>query len=313
MKYLRIAVVIIFCISVAAYGAARYYDYKNHDSVPPVITIEGEQIDYNVLEPDTTPLMQGVTASDNRDGDITSQVVVENMGPLLSDLTRDVTYVVCDSYNNIARASRKIRLRKYSSPRWQISEPLRFPNNKIINLASYITATDCLDDAISNRIRCTSGYFFDSSEPGGGEMSFQVTNSASDTSFLDVYVEIYDAEESNYLPVIQLKKNIVNVKVNGNLDPYYMLEYVTCAGRTYEINRESKKVNASSAEKRVKGLFGNRENIGEDDELIEELRYRDFYIDSNLDLSTPGNYLIKYTINTDDGYSTTVGLPVIVH
>ena len=312
MKYLRIAVVFIFILSVAAYGAARYYDYQNHDSVPPEITIVGDQIDYDVKEPDTTPIMQGVTATDNRDGDITSQVVVESMGPLLSDLTREVTYVVCDSYNNIARATRKIRLRKYSSPRWQISKQLRFSTKDNANLSDYITATDSIDEAISNRIRCTSGSYYDLSYPGGQEMSFQVTNSASDTSFLDVYVEVYDAELASFLPEIQLKKNIVNVKKDGTLDPYYVIESVNCGGRVYEVNRESRKINAPEG-KRVRGLFGDRENIDEDDLIIEELDFSDFHIESNLDLSTPGNYLIKYTIITEDGYATTVGLPVIVH
>lgn len=312
MKYLRIAVVLLFCASLAVYGAARYYDYQNHDSVPPEIKIVGEQIDYNVQEPETTPIMEGVTATDNRDGDITSQVVVENMGPLLSDLTREVTYVVCDSYNNIARASRKIRLRKYSSPRWLIEDQLRFSTKESVNLADYIFASDYIDENISNRIRCTSGFFYTTPTPGGYDMSFQVTNSASDTSYIDVFVEIYDAEDTSYLPRIQLKKNIVNVKKDGTLDPYYMLEYVTCAGRTYEIDKESEKRNARDYN-RVEGFFGNRRNIGPDDEVIDMLSYSDFYIESNLDLSEAGNYLIKYTISTEDGYSTTVGLPVIVH
>ena len=60
------------------------------DHTPPEIRAEETLLEVSALEP-RNALLQGVTASDNRDGDVTASLVVESVRLLRSDGTASVT------------------------------------------------------------------------------------------------------------------------------------------------------------------------------------------------------------------------------
>lgn len=57
---------------------------------------------------DTSALLNGVTAADDRDGDVTSTVTVESIIPNEDQTGASVVYVAKDSKNNVTKATRLI-------------------------------------------------------------------------------------------------------------------------------------------------------------------------------------------------------------
>ncbi len=74
------------------------------DNDAPEITFTGE-ISYNDRQP-IAALLEGVTAKDSRDGDVTSSIMVESLIVLDGGAKAKVTYTAKDKSNNIVKASR---------------------------------------------------------------------------------------------------------------------------------------------------------------------------------------------------------------
>ena len=92
------------CIALAGAG---YMTYKNQDRTAPKIKVDqSEKIAYTEGE-DYGKLLEGVTAQDNKDGDLTSEVFVEKVVPV-SKKKAVVYYGVTDKAKNVGTASREV-------------------------------------------------------------------------------------------------------------------------------------------------------------------------------------------------------------
>ena len=92
------------CIALAGAG---YMTYKNQDRTAPEIKVDqSEKIAYTEGE-DYEKLLEGVTAQDNKDGDLTSEVFVEKVVPV-SKKKAVVYYGVTDKAKNVGTASREV-------------------------------------------------------------------------------------------------------------------------------------------------------------------------------------------------------------
>lgn len=92
------------CIALAGAG---YMTYKNQDRTAPEIKVDqSEKIAYTEGE-DYGKLLEGVTAQDDKDGDLTSEVFVEKVVPV-SKKKAVVYYGVTDKANNVGTASREV-------------------------------------------------------------------------------------------------------------------------------------------------------------------------------------------------------------
>lgn len=311
MKYIRMIVVILFILSTGSYAGLRWYHEQNLDETAPVITCGEESIEVSVKDPEEK-LLEGVTASDNKDGDLTGDIIVESLGHFMKDGSRTITYAVCDSSNNTGRATRTVTYSDYTPPRFSISEALRFSAEKEIDILNYLKAEDCLDGDLTNRIRRTKGFLPYQPEAGTYRMGYQVFNSAGDAANIELLVEIYDPAEANYLPSVNLIKYIVYIKKGKLFNPYQYIEDVTIGSRTYEIETSSNQASDAKGTK-TEGLFGDPANREEDDKIIEALRYSDIYIDNPVNVKEPGTYTVTYTVTTEDGFTGNTGLSVIVY
>ncbi len=105
MKKLRAAgaVLLLGCVVL---GVISVLLYMGQDRTPPQISIEDADITYTEGEP-YTALMEGVTAEDDRDGDLTDGVFVDKVIPTGED-TAVVYYGAIDSAKNVDTKSRKI-------------------------------------------------------------------------------------------------------------------------------------------------------------------------------------------------------------
>ena len=91
------------CIALAAVG---YLASQSQDRTAPKITVKKEEISYKAGD-DYSGLLKGVSAKDNKDGDLTDQVFVDKVVPT-GDGSAIVYYAVTDAANNVGTAKRKV-------------------------------------------------------------------------------------------------------------------------------------------------------------------------------------------------------------
>ena len=92
------------CIALAGAG---YMTYKNQDRTAPEMKVDqSKKIAYTEGE-DYGKLLEGVTAQDNKDGDLTSEVFVEKVVPV-SKKKAVVYYGVTDKAKNVGTARREV-------------------------------------------------------------------------------------------------------------------------------------------------------------------------------------------------------------
>lgn len=87
-------------------GVAAFLVYTGHDHKAPKITIEDQEVSYTEGEKYDV-LLKGVSAEDNRDGDVTEEVFVDKIVPA-EEGHATVYYGVTDSSNNVGTARRTI-------------------------------------------------------------------------------------------------------------------------------------------------------------------------------------------------------------
>lgn len=104
MKKGLVAMLLLAC---AALLAGNVVVYIGEDRNGPEITVPQEEVTY-VAGSDTSALLNGVTAADDRDGDVTSTVTVESIIPNEDQTGASVVYVAKDSQNNVTKAARLI-------------------------------------------------------------------------------------------------------------------------------------------------------------------------------------------------------------
>ena len=81
MRTLKTILCIATALSVLAFALAIYYTQFYKDVVPPEIRMDADVITVSADDGDEA-LLRGVTATDNRDGDITGAVLVDGVSQL---------------------------------------------------------------------------------------------------------------------------------------------------------------------------------------------------------------------------------------
>lgn len=193
------------------------------DSSAPEISVPDGVLELSISAAEEEYL-KGVTAWDNRDGDISNQVMVEHISQFTGENTVKVTYGVFDQAGNGATATRTVCYTDYVGPQFQLSQPLRYGLGRTVTLMDRLTAWDAMDGEITNKIRITSPNLSNDIE-GVYQIRVQVTNSLGDTSVLELPVLI--EEITGNTPEISLTDYIVYVKKGSGFDPEGYLESVT--------------------------------------------------------------------------------------
>ena len=213
---------IILCLVI--FGAYRAVKQISADTEAPKITVDTQQLQVSVQD-DKSALLQGVTARDNRDGDVTASLLVENTRLLDKDGTVTVTYAAFDRAGNVAKAERQVLYTDYESPKFSLSEPLVFAQNSNFDLLSIISAQDAIDGDIQHRIRATSLDENSVAALGSHKVQFRVTNSLGDTVEQVFPVEVY--APGTYEARLTLSQYLVYVPVDSAFRAEYYLEDFT--------------------------------------------------------------------------------------
>ena len=204
MKKFRIIWLIIVILVTVLFLGYRINKIRKEDSSGPVFSCNEDSLEVSIKAGDEA-LLQGITASDKKDGDVTDSILVEKLSGFYKDGSRIITYAAFDSDNHISEMERKITYTDYRSPRFELTGSLRFRAGETVNVDQIVKASDCLDGDISNKVKILMEDVINNRVTGFYEIRYQVSNSAGDTVTLPVEVEVYEA---------------VNNEVELNLDCY---------------------------------------------------------------------------------------------
>lgn len=207
MKKRNLGPLLLILLFAAVFVGYRYYDALRTDTVAPTITVDqAEMLAVSVADPKDM-LLQGVTAVDSQDGDVTGKLVVESVRLVDADGLIEVVYAVADKAGNVVKAARNVRYTDYESPRFSLTAPLIYKNGVKFDIMGDVFAHDVLDGDIQHRIRATSLAEKDISTPGKHQVYFQVTNSIGDTAEIVLPVEILKSD--SYGAELELKEYLV--------------------------------------------------------------------------------------------------------
>lgn len=272
MRRLRIFTFLILLLSALSAGYFAYRQYRETDLEGPALQVPDGVLEVSIYAEDSE-LLQGVTAEDARDGDVTDSLVIEGVSDFMDD-RRIVTYAAFDRDHNVGKASRQIRYTDYESPRFHLDTPFAFPMGYDTNFLSGIHAQDCMDGDITDAICLSKGYSLYSDVAGEYPIQFEVSNSAGDTALLPVTVTIYDPAEYSRQPRILLENYILYLSPG---------------------EKPSLRNNISEVEYHGEDL---------DDKVIID--------DSQVDYQNPGTYEAVYSLEGEDGYTGSVRLVIVV-
>lgn len=82
LKWLQKITLLLFAITLVAFVVFSVIDKVTTDNTIPVITIENKDLSISVKDKKDA-LLQGVTATDEKDGDITHKVLVESVSKFI--------------------------------------------------------------------------------------------------------------------------------------------------------------------------------------------------------------------------------------
>lgn len=273
MRIVRTAVIAIFVLALGIFGVSRAVSLKDRDPNGPEIASDREVLEIPcAYSPEQ--LMEGMSASDPEDGDLTDRIVAGSLSRFIEKGVCNLTYVVFDSANQSASLTRKVKFSDYSSPRFTLTEPLVFAEGEgsYSAVMERLGAEDQLDGDLTEWLTQTdtdANY----QRAGSYTVSFEVSNSFGDTVTEDLPVHVIAQEEQSLS--ILLSTGIVYVQTGGAIDP----------GAYIRELRDSQ---------------GNSLDTG----LISA--------ESNVDFQTPGCYEIHYRADDGTGNTGETWMTVIV-
>lgn len=275
LKNVRIALVILFVLALAAAGGLFFYVYTHEDNTPPAFQAENDLLEVSVTDP-SEALLEGLHAYDAVDGDLSAKIRVKDISTLINETDVDVTYIVFDNSSNYATYTRTVRYRDYSSPRFSLLRPMIFNMGETVNFGGSIKITDQRDGDISGRLKLEESTVVNST-PGTYTAKFSATNRMGDTVYLPLTVQIVDNSASR--PKITLSSYLVYLERGSEPSFRRYVEEVTdpMADKDKEISRSKVSIN-----------------------------------DSGVDMDTPGTYEVYYYYTGLSGEVATMILTVIV-
>ena len=286
LRKTRIFVVIFFIISVLLFGGYTLIRAVTVDRTLPIIEMDSDEVTISVKGGDAA-ILEGIKASDEKDGDITGNLFVESKSTFIEKGIFKATIAVADSDNHVTKVERKVTYSDYRSPQFTLTEPLKFlttrENRDDLNIAESLRANDVVDGDISNKIKISSEYSINGYTTGDSHMEFIVTNSMGDTSKLPVTVNIYSALEESGLPEIILSNYLINTPVGAGADIEALIEQIEYHNDTFRRGED--------------GNLYNGEFDAEGNPIMFD--WSAIQIDTDADWNTQGVYEVKITF-TDE-------------
>lgn len=220
-----LALIILLCATVLL--AALLIRENRVDRRPPTISFSDAVLELSTRDPEQAYL-QGVTAEDNVDGDVTDSLVVASVQLINKDGTIDVTYAAFDAAGNVTKAVRRARYTDYESPRFDLSRSPTFLVNSDLDIFSIVKATDGFDGDISHRVRITALTEEPINSLGVHRLLMSVSNSLGETVTVEIPLEFY--ANGSYNAELTLTDYMVYLPLGTELDSESFLDTFTTSG-----------------------------------------------------------------------------------
>ena len=221
MRYLRIITILIFVVACAVL-CWTLYTVANQDTVAPVITDTVGDLHLQVSD-DATLLTQGLTAADDRDGDLTDRILVERISRFSQPGVCQVSYVVFDNNHNFCRYQRTVTYDDYMPPRLHLEQPLMYRMGEQISILDRIRLYDCLDGDITHALKLESSNVPDDTI-GVYEIELYAANNYGDSIYarIPLNIGLYSADA----PRIRLTQYLAYTKAGEVFSPLSYVEAV---------------------------------------------------------------------------------------
>lgn len=205
MKLVRIAVAVATVLTLAVFGVVFVRERYFSDKTIPKISVDSETLDVVATSTDAD-LLRGVTAFDEKDGDLTDKLLVESVGMFTKIGYCKVTYAVCDSDNHVVTAQRQIHYTDYTAPKFTMSAPLLFSAYGSLNIVGIVGAQDCLDGDISQNVIIYSPDY-ETGQVGTFSIQATVKNSKGDSA--EIVLPMLVEKRSGNAPQIELTDYLI--------------------------------------------------------------------------------------------------------
>ena len=215
-----LALLAVSLVAMVAYGIV---DGVRTDTTAPVFAVDDQLLEVSALDRDG--LLAGITATDDRDGDVTASIVVESVGNITSNGSVTVTYAAFDSSGNVSKVQRTVRFTDYQRPRFTVSTSLVFTYGTNFDVLKVVGAEDILDGDIGYRVRATSLENVSINTEGTHKIRFRVTNSLGDAVELVLPVEVHYS--GRYNAELYLTDYLVYLKTGDTFQARdYLMEFI---------------------------------------------------------------------------------------
>ncbi|MBQ7983257.1 MAG: hypothetical protein IJ302_06795 [Clostridia bacterium] len=275
MKHIKLPLLILFCVCAVFFGT--YLGITRQSAgrgAYPTLTVSGSNSVFTLsCFDDTSRLMEGVTALDAEDGDLTGSIVLESVSPFDAQYRRTVTYAVCDSDNHVVKAQRTISYSDYTPPRFSLTVPQRYTSLNLNSIVSTVQASDLVDGDLSQNIKIES-YTLDSGALDTCAVTLSVTSSTGATSRIPLHVSLVSSLAGT--PLVSLTEYITYLKTGDAFDAEAYITQISSGIST------------------------------------QMLPVSEAVIRGDVDVNTPGAYIVSYTAQNDAGTTGVTYLTVIV-
>ncbi len=209
MRLLRSMVLLVFVLVCAA---AVFFNLKVKPSPSkPTIVCSVKEIKAKCSVTDEE-LLSYVTANDEKDGELTSKILVENVTQFIEEGVSMVNYCVEDSDKNVSKKSVRLVYTDYEKPEFVLKDDLVFANGTSPNFTGAAKVTDKFDGDITGRL-----YTIYENEKANTASSvlFKVTNSKGYTYEWRFKTVSIPPDEIGNIYKIKLSEYVIHLPLNS--------------------------------------------------------------------------------------------------
>ena len=238
MRIIRIVVSVLFIIVLGAY--IFFHFTKSTDNTVPTLKCDTSVIEISVNDTNEA-LLKHITAFDEKDGDISKNVLVEKTSAFVDSGKLIATFAVSDNDNNVSKINVPVVYTDYKHPVFELSDDLVFKTGYGVSVEDCIKVKDSLDGDITDRLVVIDNGA-DIETNGKYPLTLKVTNSKSFTYTMDINLIMTENLESGY--GLELKKYLIYKKVGEKVDYDDMIKSVAAP----PVGDKKSKIKIDSAE-----------------------------------------------------------------
>lgn len=228
MRFLRSITLVLFVFVCAA---SVYFNLKvKPDTNGPVISCAENEIKASCRVTEDE-LLEYVTASDKKDGDLSDDIFVESVSPFIEEGVSNVIFCVGDSDGNIAKKVVRLVYTDYEKPTLRLKDDLVFEKSAAVDLSGAAAVSDMFDGDITDRL------YMILSDESEGEKSvlFKVTNSKGFTyEWKFGVVRVEDGLLNDYYK-IKLSENYISLEPGSKMPDFKSyVEKITAGTKNFK-------------------------------------------------------------------------------